>query len=93
MNDLELEAMIQRAAEAGAKKALRDVGLQDDDAVHDMREIRDLLDSQRSDKRAVSGNHVLAKFIPASNIGFNTRRNYIALIMIVYVVLMILSVL
>jgi hypothetical protein len=44
MNDLELEAMIQRAAEAGAKKALRGVGLSDD-AVHDMREIRDLLDS------------------------------------------------
>jgi hypothetical protein len=38
MTELELEAMIQRAAEAGAKKALRDVGLQDDDAVHDMRE-------------------------------------------------------
>ena len=51
MNDLELEALIQRAAEAGAKKALRDVGLQDDDAVHDMREIRDLLDSWRSVKR------------------------------------------
>jgi hypothetical protein len=50
MNDLELEAMIQRAAEAGAKKALRDVGLQDDDAVHDMREISDLLDSWRSAK-------------------------------------------
>jgi methyl coenzyme M reductase gamma subunit len=28
MTELELEAMIQRAAEAGAKKALRDVGLQ-----------------------------------------------------------------
>ncbi len=54
MNDLELEAMIQRAAEAGAKKALRDVGLQDDDAVHDMREIRDLLDSWRSAKRTAA---------------------------------------
>ena len=51
MTELELEAMIQRAAEAGAKKALRDVGLQDDAAVHDMREIRDLLDSWRSVKR------------------------------------------
>ena len=51
MTELELEAIIQRAAEAGAKKALRDVGLQDDDAVHDMREIRDLLDSWRSVKR------------------------------------------
>ncbi len=54
MNDLEIEAMIQRAAEAGAKKALRDVGLQDDDAVHDMREIRDLLDSWRSAKRTAA---------------------------------------
>lgn len=51
MTELELEAMIQRAAEAGAKKALRDVGLQDDAAVHDMREIRDLLDSWRAVKR------------------------------------------
>jgi len=39
MTELELEAMIQRAAEAGAKRALRDVGLQDDDADHDMRDI------------------------------------------------------
>jgi IS4 transposase len=51
MTELELEAIIQRAAEAGAKKALRDVGLQDDDAVHDVREVRDLLDSWRSVKR------------------------------------------
>ena len=51
MTELELEAMIQRAAEAGAKKALRDVGLSDDDAVHDLREVRDLLDSWRSVKR------------------------------------------
>ncbi len=61
MNDLELEAMIQRAAEAGAKKALRDVGLQDDDAVHDMREIRDLLDSWRSAKRTAA-NTVIKTF-------------------------------
>lgn len=51
MTEIEIEAMIQRAAEAGAKKALRDVGLQDDDAVYDMREIRNLLDSWRSVKR------------------------------------------
>ncbi len=54
MTELELEAMIQRAAEAGAKKALRDVGLSDDNAVHDMREIRDLLDSWRSAKRTAA---------------------------------------
>ena len=61
MTELELEAMIQRAAEAGAKKALRDVGLQDDDAVHDMREIRDLLDSWRSAKRTAA-NTVIKTF-------------------------------
>ena len=54
MTELELEAMIQRAAEAGAKKALRDVGLQHDDAVHDMREIRDLLHPWRSAKRTAA---------------------------------------
>ena len=54
MTELELEAIIQRAAEAGAKKALRNVGLQDDNAVHDMREIRDLLDSWRSAKRTAA---------------------------------------
>jgi len=51
MTELELEAMLQRAAEAGAKKALRDVGLSDDNAIHDVREVRDLLDSWRSVKR------------------------------------------
>ena len=49
MNDLELEAMIQRAAEAGAKKALRD-----------MREIRDLLDSWRSAKRTAANTIIKA---------------------------------
>ena len=61
MTEAQLEAMIQRAAEAGAKKALRDVGLQDDDAVHDMREIRDLLDSWRSAKRTAA-NTVIKTF-------------------------------
>ena len=61
MTELEIEAMIQRAAEAGARKALRDVGLQDDDAVHDMREIRDLLDSWRSAKRTAA-NTVIKTF-------------------------------
>jgi len=54
MNDLEIEAMIQRAAEAGAKKALRDVGLHDDGAMHDVHEIRSLLDSWRAVKRTAS---------------------------------------
>ena len=45
--------MVERAAEAGAKKALRDVGLSDDDANVDVKELRNLLDSFRSAKRTV----------------------------------------
>lgn len=51
MDEQEVEAMIQRAAEAGAKNALRDVGLHDDEAVHDLREVRELLDSWRMAKQ------------------------------------------
>jgi hypothetical protein len=54
MTELELEAMIQRAAEAGAKKALRDIGFSGDDALlSDVSELRSLLDSWRSAKRTV----------------------------------------
>ncbi len=44
---LQLEAMLQRAAEAGADAALRKLGLHDDDATHDVAELRSLLDSWR----------------------------------------------
>ena len=49
----ELENLLERAAEAGARKALADVGLQDDDAIHDVYEPRNLLDSWRETKSAV----------------------------------------
>lgn len=49
----ELENLLERAAEAGARKALADVGLQDDDAIHDVYELRNLLDSWRETKSAV----------------------------------------
>ena len=48
-----MEAMIERAAEAGARKALREVGLSDEDANSDVKELRNLLDSFRSAKRTV----------------------------------------
>ena len=48
-----MEAMIERAAEAGARTALREVGLSDDDANSDVKELRNLLDSFRSAKRTV----------------------------------------
>ena len=53
MTEAEMEAMIERAAEAGARKALREVGLSDEDANSDVKELRNLLDSFRSAKRTV----------------------------------------
>jgi hypothetical protein len=49
----ELEAMLGRAAEAGAKKALAGVGLHDDDAQRDVRDLRDLIESWRDAKREI----------------------------------------
>lgn len=46
-----LEAIIARAAEAGALEALARCGLQDDRAGHDIRELRELLDAWRDTKR------------------------------------------
>jgi hypothetical protein len=47
----EMALMIEKAAEAGAKKALRDVGLSDEDANVDVKELRNLLDTWRITKR------------------------------------------
>ena len=53
MTEAEMEAMVEKAAIAGARKALREVGLSDDDANSDVKELRNLLDSFRSAKRTV----------------------------------------
>lgn len=53
MTEAEMESMIEKAAVAGARTALREVGLSDDDANSDVRELRNLLDSFRSAKRTV----------------------------------------
>ena len=49
----ELEAMLDRAAKRGAKAALRDIGLHDDDASDDIRELRTLLDTYRETRKGV----------------------------------------
>lgn len=41
----EFEQLLEQAAARGAKRALADVGLEGDDAAHDIRELRDLLDA------------------------------------------------
>ena len=53
MTEAEMEAMIEKAAAAGARTALRDVGLSDEDSKSDVRELRNLLDSFRYAKRTV----------------------------------------
>lgn len=54
MTDAELELMIDRAAKKGAQEALRSIGLHDEDAIHDVHELRQLLDSWRDAKRTVT---------------------------------------
>ena len=49
----ELVVMLHEAAEHGATNALKKIGLSDDDAIHDVRELRNLLDSWRSTKTQV----------------------------------------
>jgi uncharacterized protein YjiS (DUF1127 family) len=49
----EMAKLIEQSAELGARKALRDIGLSDDDALSDVSELRGLLESWRSAKRTV----------------------------------------
>ena len=51
MTEDQIEKMIEKAAEAAAKNALRNIGLHDADAIHDLREVRELLDAWRMAKR------------------------------------------
>ena len=53
MDDSQLEEMIERAAKRGAKEALESIGLHDASAVHDVRELRGLLDAWRGAKKTV----------------------------------------
>lgn len=51
LTDAQLRQMLAEAAEDGARRALREVGLADDDAAADVRELRNLLDAWRDAKR------------------------------------------
>ena len=51
MPDAEFEAMLSRAAEKGAKRALADVGLDGEEAALDIRDLRSLLDCIRLVRR------------------------------------------
>ena len=47
----EFEALLERAAERGARHALHEVGLDGEDAAHDIRELRNLLDAFNEAKK------------------------------------------
>lgn len=49
----QLEEMLDRAAKKGAAQALLDIGLQDQDAASDLREMRSLLDAWRLTKKSI----------------------------------------
>lgn len=53
MDEIQIEAMLERAARKGAKEALESIGLHDDGAVHDVQELRNLLDAWRGAKKTV----------------------------------------
>ena len=67
MNDFEIKAIIVQAAEAGAKKALAEVGLHDETAGVDVRELRGLLDSWRETKKTVT--QTIARSITTAILG------------------------
>ncbi len=48
ITEAQLEAMLDRAAEKGAQRALHSLGLQDDNAAGDVKELRSLLDMWRT---------------------------------------------
>lgn len=53
MTEAEIEVLINRAADRGAEKALRRIGLIDEDAYGDVRELRSLLEAWRETKKTV----------------------------------------
>ena len=53
MTEQELELLIHKAAQEGAKEALKEVGLSDVEAYDDVKELRSLLDSWRATKTTV----------------------------------------
>ena len=51
ISDQELKEMLREAAEWGAKRALADIGLHDDQAGSDVKELRGLLETWRDAKQ------------------------------------------
>ena len=64
----ELIILINQAAEEGANKALGRIGLHDENAIHDVKELRDLLDSWRDTKKSIKS--TVVKTLTIAVLGF-----------------------
>ena len=53
ISDAQLRTLLVEAAEEGAKRALEQVGLHDDEAGNDIRDLRNVLDGWRSARKTV----------------------------------------
>lgn len=51
MDEQQLDILLERAAERGARRALESVGLHDEEAGKDVRDLRTLIDSWRTAKQ------------------------------------------
>lgn len=58
LSELELRGLVEAAAQAGAKRALADLGLHDEGAADDVKELRNLLDAWREAKKQAFGTAV-----------------------------------
>ena len=80
MTPEEFEAMLDRAAKKGARAALEELGLHDQNAEKDLEEIRNLLTSWRDTKKAIWSTVVkvvtvaILTFI-AGAVGFYVKNN------------------
>lgn len=53
LTEEQIEAMLDRAAKKGAAEALREIGLQDEDAASDIKDMRGLLEAWRYTKKSI----------------------------------------
>lgn len=53
MTEQEIELLLDRAAKKGAQEALKNIGLSDESAYNDVRELRGLLEAWRDTKKTV----------------------------------------
>jgi len=53
MTEQEIQLLIDKAAKEGARQALKAIGLSDEEAYHDVKELRSLLETWRDTKRTV----------------------------------------